>query len=1181
MRLDADSGTGVKKFTVSGILAVAILMTLAAFGQGQAVLTGTVQGTVTDAKGAGIGGAKVIITSKSSSQKVTVNADSSGAYKSGALEEGDYVVRVSVLGYASASVTVNVKAATVTTANLATQTVPIPGVVVTEEVENVPVNGRNFLDYARLEPRVQNQDGTFDPTKGGFSAVSIGSRFGRATSIEVDGLSVRDESVGATTQNIPASAIQQLRVADLAIGISPDQSSSGLVDIVTRSGTNDLHGELIGLYRDGAVASASLPGGGTPPWQRQQFGGNAGGALIKDKLFWFISAERNRQDAQNPVLEGEQLASRSMRIREPFRELESTDRLDYKISDTAHVFYRFSYDQNSDVSPFENGPSLQPFLNRTNTPSHVIGLDFGTGSFMHSIRLQYLKFRNGISDSSSEVVGPGNPEPLATIDIGGGATSQCQAGSIFCSGPSFLAPQQTYQSNHEYKYDGSHIWQTHDFHYGASFNHILNGGYASLDGLAPTLADEGTIPLPAGVLGSNGSVADPLDYPVEWSVIGNGQGFTTATPEFGLPRGGRTDDRFVAYFADSWKVKRNLTVTYGVQWLRENGKTDSDLAAVPQLNAWQTGLGNRVRVPEANFAPRLGIAWDPNSSGKTSVRAGIGLFYDNTIFNNAFFDSPLRLQQGQFLSTPAVCVGGAPGSIQWPSNAGVTGAPVANGAGIVNPDGTVSPTWCGDSIRMAAPLAIMLQQAYQSATAAAGAGSNPSFIGNTGAFAAPNQNGLSLLAPNYQTPRTVQMSLGFQHEMGNGLVLNLDLVRSVTTRTLLGIDVNHGGNVNTFNLGSALLDRDATQLANGCAAGTNQVSCMIAKLGPSGALNAYGSGGIGGPAQVTGGAPCPTCAFPGFHPNLGVNVMEFPEARSVYNGVDISLRQQLSTFFVPGVSRANFLLAYSRSRNVGQSNDVDFASPASDYSNPNRFTGPNGLDRANQFSLGGYFDLPRLFRLSMIGHFYSPLPATLRFQQNAGGAEVLVTDWTGDGTTGDIIPGSNAGAYMRSIKASGLQAFIKSYNTNLANNATPAGNALINGGVFSLQDLRAMGGVLQPLADPVQDPSGLGWLRTLDVRLSWIYKFQDRVTIEPSVGIFNMFNFANFDLPGNTQSGVLNFGSGSISQPFTFNQPQSTVGGTSANLTAASGRTNRASLQSGTNALGAPRALEWGLKISF
>ncbi len=194
---------------------------------------------------------------------------------------------------------------------------------------------------------------------------------------------------------------------------------------------------------------------------------------------------------------------------------------------------------------------------------------------------------------------------------------------------------------------------------------------------------------------------------------------------------------------------------------------------------------------------------------------------------------------------------------------------------------------------------------------------------------------------------------------------------------------------------------------------------------------------------------------------------------------------------------------------------------------------------------------------------------------------MLVTDWTGDGTTGDIIPGSNIGSYMRSIKASGVQAFIKNYNTNLANNATPAGNALINGGVFSLQDLRAMGGVLQPLADPVQDPSGLGWLRTFDVRLSWIYKFQDRFTIEPSVGIFNMFNFANFDLPGNAQSGVLNFGSGSISQPFTFNQPQSTVGGTSANLSAASGRTNRASLQSGTNALGAPRALEWGLKISF
>src|SRR5712692_4788993 len=133
---------------------------------------------------------------------------------------------------------------------------------------------------------------------------------------------------------------------------------------------------------------------------------------------------------------------------------------------------------------------------------------------------------------------------------------------------------------------------------------------------------------------------------------------------------------------------------------------------------------------------------------------------------------------------------------------------------------------------MTSPLAVTLEQAYQTATLAAGSGSNPSFIGNAGAFAGPNQDGLSLLAPNYQTPRTVHMNLGLQHEFRPGLLFSLDLLRDVSTHNLLGVDVNQGGAASTFNVLNADADRDAAQTANGCPAGTNQVGCMIAKLGP-------------------------------------------------------------------------------------------------------------------------------------------------------------------------------------------------------------------------------------------------------------------------------------------------------------------------------------------------------------
>src|SRR5437016_8623395 len=121
--------------------------------------------------------------------------------------------------------------------------------------------------------------------------------------------------------------------------------------MVTKAGTNAMHGEAFGLYRNGDIASANLAGKNTNDWTQQQFGGNLGGALIKDKLFWFVDAERNRQDLQDPVLAAGPFFPRSTRIREPFREVETTNRLDYQLRDTPRVFYRFSYDQNSEVRP--------------------------------------------------------------------------------------------------------------------------------------------------------------------------------------------------------------------------------------------------------------------------------------------------------------------------------------------------------------------------------------------------------------------------------------------------------------------------------------------------------------------------------------------------------------------------------------------------------------------------------------------------------------------------------------------------------------------------------------------------------------------------------------------------------------------------------------------------------------
>ena len=181
-----------------------------------------------------------------------------------------------------------------------TEQATVQGVLTSQQIENLPINGRNFLDLAQLEPGVQIQDGgTFDPTKNGFSSVSFGGRFGRTARIEVDGIDISDETVGTTTQNLPLGAIQESALQQSSLDLSTELTSSGSVNVTTKSGTNGLHGDAFYYFRDQSL-NAALPGDSTNPFQRNQFGGSLGGPIIKNKLFFFIDAERNKQDLIDP-----------------------------------------------------------------------------------------------------------------------------------------------------------------------------------------------------------------------------------------------------------------------------------------------------------------------------------------------------------------------------------------------------------------------------------------------------------------------------------------------------------------------------------------------------------------------------------------------------------------------------------------------------------------------------------------------------------------------------------------------------------------------------------------------------------------------------------------------------------------------------------------------------------------
>ena len=185
------------------------LLALAPAGLAQTTIsTGSIQGLVIDPSNAIVSGAKVTIRNQGTGQVLTTTTNSAGTYTSGALIPGDYLVRVEQTGFKSVELPIKVEVGVTapgsvklqvgntkevvevaaTELHVNTEQATVQGVLNSEQIDNLPINGRNFLDLAQLEPGVQIQDGgNFDPTKNGFSSVSFGGRFGRTARIEVDG----------------------------------------------------------------------------------------------------------------------------------------------------------------------------------------------------------------------------------------------------------------------------------------------------------------------------------------------------------------------------------------------------------------------------------------------------------------------------------------------------------------------------------------------------------------------------------------------------------------------------------------------------------------------------------------------------------------------------------------------------------------------------------------------------------------------------------------------------------------------------------------------------------------------------------------------------------------------------------------------------------------------------------
>jgi hypothetical protein len=1086
--------------------------------------TGSIEGTVTDVNGAVIPGAKVTITEKATGRQIPVTTNNDGVFQARALLPGEYTVRIEHSGFSSelqenvtlrVGQSVNVSASlkpggaqevvTVTgSTEIQVDTVrsTVDGVIRGEQIDKMPLNARNFLELAALEPGVIVRDGgAIDPTKSNaFRTVGISGRGGTGTRVQFDGIDVTDETVGTTTANLSDDAISEFQVSRSSFDLSTSLTTSGAISVVTRSGGNQVHGSVFyfGRNQDMAAAVAKTrtldkdgKDAGNPPFHRHQVGFRAGGPVVKDKVFWFLNWERFYQadllhyDVSSftffPQMAGD--VSKPVGIRY------ASGRMDWNITPSIRAFYRFNHNWDSSTG----GSGQSPFQNIDWTNIHAVGADISQSRMTHSFRFGYVNFNNQIQSQEFTQF----PFPVSN-----GVPFFLSVGQ-FGEGPNGLAPQQTYQDNFQTKYDGSYIRGKHTLRYGLELNRIVLGGFAnfsgplSIGGDFTTHAPDPSKNDPGGtleqIIARGGDPKNPLEYPFVSFSTGPANGFFTIPAAHGFAHGGNYNLRTAWYVGDTWRVLPSLTVNFGTRWEYDtayfNKEKEDGVRRPAILGVLHPPSLTAPHFPKDAFGPTLGFAWDPWRNGKTVIRGGFYRAYEMNIANNTIFN--------EFALIPP---GIGPDSYSQAFVSGPDGTPInVDGR---HPTGNYNDL-VGKPIKDVLPIITQVHQALQAAYA------NYKFDPTKGktAFEIAKGNGnFGIFPGDYKLPYSMQFNIGFQRELFKNNVLTVDYVRNhAVGLPFLNVDYEKRLDASTLDK-SAAAAKVATVLAGKT---VDQWLATPANAGKT--ITAFGL--------------ATDVFFTGRTPDL-LRDRILSGGFSLYSAIQARLVGRLTNKL--GIFRN---MSYSVSYALGHSlatcaaGRVEFGSSTCDNHtiNNKQYFGLNAFSLRHIVGTGVLMDLPGGVGLNLGMSFSSRAPASLTVPALGGisGANALfTTDLNGDGgiaTTPrtDLLPGLRNGNWGRGVSSIGeLNNLIVAYNSTVAGHLTPAGQALVAAGIFTEAQLVALKAVspIIPLVPGTNrtpfasDPFNFTMRVSRPIKIENAYVVHN-LTIEPYLDIFNLFNY--------------------------------------------------------------------------
>jgi Carboxypeptidase regulatory-like domain/TonB dependent receptor len=646
--------------STAAVCAAILLYAAASPAGAQQLGAATLLGVVKDPNGAVIAGANVTATNVATGASRDAKTNGEGAYVLPNLPPGEYEVGAEAKGFNTGrrtgialqvgqSQTLDFDLSIEGQSIYIEENWPVPlidtssskvdRVVDRREIENLPLNGRNFLELALLTPGNAPAP-NFDPTKTNTIVISSAGQFGRGGSVTVDGVDTNDDVVGGAVQNVSQDAVQEFQIATNRFDARLGRSGSAVVNIVTKAGTNEFHGSGSAYFRGSLFqalpATFDRAANDEPPFDREQYSFTLGGPVKKDRAWFFGSLEYRNQDGA--VLVGARDTARRTITRgtasAPLDDLLTTERLDWQPGDHNLLTLRYSGQREEDVAASTLIRSIGSASQRQSSRNRAHSLLAKYSAVISPRDLN--EFRFGYS-TFSNVTSPVTTGPQLTFPS-------------IQDGASFRVPQATTQRRYQFADDFTAVRGAHTLAFGGEVQRVLSA-------------------FDLGVF-RQGRVELIEDFP-DFDRNGDGRlddndllfavTLRSAFPTRPLVIPDADNTYVAAYAQDDWRVRPSLTLNFGLRY--ELDTNVKNLSGYGDLNPLVRPFlrGSRAR-DKNNFAPRVGFNWSPDN-GRTSVRGGYGIYYDRVTLEVISLERgldgralPIEVRAGNVFFIPGACL---------------------------------------------------------------------------------------------------------------------------------------------------------------------------------------------------------------------------------------------------------------------------------------------------------------------------------------------------------------------------------------------------------------------------------------------------------------------------------------------------------------------------------------------